>query len=617
MRAADRAGNQRLVLVPFTVGENAGLITAISADPPLFSPNGDAKVDRTMVRYRVATPAHITLDVVDATAAVMKTLSNASNQAPGAYDAIWDGTNDAGARVPDGQYVIRIAAVAAADAGVTQTERTAVTVDATPPALTSDNPVGGAYLRHPIGVSGSIADRHLSSYTLTYAPSDAATAVVFDEGNQPRSGHAFGPLPELADGLYVMRWSATDAAQNSAEQRITFSLDNTPPQVELSDPVDGALAGGSTPAVDVKGKVLDAHLESWTLRVGAGLEPASWTALADGSSVVSVAALLAAWNVQALGDGPYTLSLVATDKAGASSETRIRVVVDNTPPHARIVQPANLARIGGPTEILGDAFDVNFKSARLALSPGDAAAANQFELLAEVTAAVSNGRLLSWQALPPDGTYTLRLTVEDQLGQTSEARTTVKIDTEPPPPPTVLTAVVEQRKQARLNWTASLDPDLAGYHVYRAGTKITATPIVPVTYLDQDLTDGRHRYQVKAVDTSGLESAASNEAEVTIDLTPPSTRIQIPADGSVVSGLIDVRGTAAAPDDFKEYRLLVGVGHAAGLHRDSAFAGTGDVRPAGRVRHHFARRGDGADLPPRSGGSRWKHRRCAADRDGR
>ncbi len=57
----------------------------------------------------------------------------------------------------------------------------------------------------------------------------------------------------------------------------------------------------------------------------------------------------------------------------------------------------------------------------------------------------------------------------------------------------------------QLNWEASEDPAVAGYHVYRSTamdqpfTRLTTTPIAATTYTDSSVTSGTHIYMVRAV----------------------------------------------------------------------------------------------------------------------
>jgi fibronectin type 3 domain-containing protein len=94
--------------------------------------------------------------------------------------------------------------------------------------------------------------------------------------------------------------------------------------------------------------------------------------------------------------------------------------------------------------------------------------------------------------------------------------------TTPPEAPTNLVAT-PSRNTVRLSWTASRDPNVAGYVVYRAGPsgafeRIAAPRVPATTFTDRDLRPGVYRYVITAQDATvrANESAHSNEVRVTV-----------------------------------------------------------------------------------------------------
>jgi hypothetical protein len=94
-------------------------------------------------------------------------------------------------------------------------------------------------------------------------------------------------------------------------------------------------------------------------------------------------------------------------------------------------------------------------------------------------------------------------------------------DTVPPLPPVGLTATPGKRK-ITLTWTANVEPDLAGYNVYRSNsatgtfTKLNTSLLTSATYTNSGLKTGTTwYYRVTAVDTSNNESAASATVSAT------------------------------------------------------------------------------------------------------
>jgi chitodextrinase len=114
------------------------------------------------------------------------------------------------------------------------------------------------------------------------------------------------------------------------------------------------------------------------------------------------------------------------------------------------------------------------------------------------------------------------------------------VDTTPPTVPTGVTATATTTTSISLGWTASTDPDsvVAGYNVYRGGTKIgtTASP----KYTDTGLTaNTSYTYSVSAYDGAGNTSAQSTPF---MTATNPATDTTAP---SVPAGLAKTGATSA------------------------------------------------------------------------
>jgi fibronectin type 3 domain-containing protein len=92
----------------------------------------------------------------------------------------------------------------------------------------------------------------------------------------------------------------------------------------------------------------------------------------------------------------------------------------------------------------------------------------------------------------------------------------------PPAPPANLVAT-PSAGTVRLSWTASPDPNVAGYVVYRAGAtgeivRVGSVRAPATTFTDRDLVPGTYRYAVTAQDATARanESGPSNEVSVTL-----------------------------------------------------------------------------------------------------
>ena len=119
-------------------------------------------------------------------------------------------------------------------------------------------------------------------------------------------------------------------------------------------------------------------------------------------------------------------------------------------------------------------------------------------------------------------TYYVVAYVNGSVSAASNSVSVTPVDTTPPSAPPNLAATAGDQ-QVSLSWGASTDNvAVAGYYVYRNGTKVTQT--TSASYTNTGLTDGTsYSYYVVAYDAAGNLSAASNSVSVTpVDTTPPS-----------------------------------------------------------------------------------------------
>lgn len=557
--AGDKAGNTRELTQTVTVLAKSPIVNRLEVVPPLFSPNGDGQIDTARISFGLTQVARTTIAVYDANDLFVRNLETGASRSVGDHNVVWDGTNDGGAVVPDGTYRVRLKAALLANPDVQQEEKATVTVDGTPPRAELARPAANGFIKAVGGIVGTIEDPHLLDYSVEFSSAKAPAWTLLESGKQNRTNAVFRSLEDLADGTYSVRIRARDEAGNAREALFPFTVDGTPPKASLTAPAAGSFVGGKKKIVSIAGTIEEANLAEFVVRHGPGESPASWTDLAR-SGVVPAGGVRLDWDVSSVPDGVYTISLTATDKAGSAAETRVSVTVDKTPPEVSVTSPSTAGYVKSSTDVIGTIGDSNLQSYTVAVAKGDPSVAYQWTPIGSGTAGVSAGRLARWESLPPDGVYTVRVQAADRAENAAEAKIAVTVDTHPPGPPAGLTAAKEGRQDVRLAWNANAEPDLAGYNVYRNGGKISSSLVTQTAYLDASAPEGSHAYSVRAVDIAGWESGPSNEVRVTVDVTPPAARISAPGAGTVVSGQVDVKGTAYSEADFKEYRLFVGAG---------------------------------------------------------
>src|SRR5262249_737803 len=125
--------------------------------------------------------------------------------------------------------------------------------------------------------------------------------------------------------------------------------------------------------------------------------------------------------------------------------------------------------------------------------------------------------------------YSYQVQAVDKAGNVSSNSNTATVttptaaDTTPPSTPTNLQAAAVSTTQVNLTWTAATDSGgsgLAGYNVYRGGTKLNSTPVTTTDYGDTTASPGTtYSYKLEAVDGAGNKSTQTAAVSVT---TPTS-----------------------------------------------------------------------------------------------
>jgi fibronectin type 3 domain-containing protein len=152
-----------------------------------------------------------------------------------------------------------------------------------------------------------------------------------------------------------------------------------------------------------------------------------------------------------------------------------------------------------------------------------------------------------------DGTtYHYRVTAVDHAGNESAPSSTVAAmprDTTPPSPPEGASEISGEDSRVTLSWSASLDPRIDHYVIYRQGVDetwpSTPTATVPatwglspgwVTYSDTGLSDGTaYAYRISAVDRAGSEYLESAPTGILTGTPRDTSRPAAPEGASAMS----------------------------------------------------------------------------------
>lgn len=163
--------------------------------------------------------------------------------------------------------------------------------------------------------------------------------------------------------------------------------------------------------------------------------------------------------------------------------------------------------------------------------------------------------------------YTFGVTAIDRYGQESSpaAQTATPLappDTTAPNAPTALTGT-GGNAVANLSWNApTIEDDFAGYHVYRDGVQLTGALITATSYQATGLENDRaYEFYVKAFDTSGNGSPASNTVTVTpsdnmtVTLIPNGTSIVVRIAGGSMPYEVTIDGGTVQTFTQREFAV--------------------------------------------------------------
>jgi subtilase family serine protease len=548
LAATDAVGHASEAVVPIRIVARQ-LLTGFAVSPALVSPNGDGVLDGASATVQLLAPATLDLVLLDGTGTLRATVATAVAAEAGTRAFALDAA--VLAPLGDADYFVQVTAAAGSSQ---ETEAAPLALDTEPPLIDPATPVPGAWVTGRTEVGGTISDAHLAEWSLTLGSSAGDRTLA--AGTVSASG-TLASTGDLAGGAYRIRFRAADVAGNVREIDVPFSSDATPPELAISAPARDAYLSGRLGPVPVAATITEANLASASLAADttAGTHDL-WTGASPGPLAVS-------WDVASERDGPAVLTLSATDLAGNRRDVAVPVVLDSTPPVARIDSPRD-GYIEDGLAFVGTASDENVDSWRLEMASGPASIASDWVTLATGTARITSGVLATLAVRPADGVYAARLTVVDSAANESEDVVSFVVDTTAPRPPIDLVATVQDSNDVALSWTASPDPDVVGYRILRGPSAETLSPLPGTVAGTQTVSpstpDGTWVFAVLAFDGAGLESDRSNTASVEIDTSLPRASIARPASGDRVRSVVDVEGTAYAPRSFLEYRVGVGEG---------------------------------------------------------
>lgn len=340
--------------------------------------------------------------------------------------------------ITDGDHLVRASAVDRA--GNTASASLRFTIDQTPPRIAILGVGVGAYSAADVTPRIVVEDAHLDGYTATL------DGAPFVDGTVLSGEHT-----------YQLAVQAKDLAGNVATETVAFTIDKTPPLIQITGVSEGEwLSRAAVPDVTLT----DANLLASQVTLDG-------TAFLPGTPVAA--------------EGEHVLYARAVDKAGNPSEKTVRFFIDLTRPIITIAGVKDGDLVNYPVTPIVTVTDTNLST---------------FET--RIDGVIS----LPAAAVSSEGKHVVEVTASDLAGNQATARVAFEIDTTPP----VIWASVENGASypAPLTVTFKADDPHLG--------QVTATMDGQPFFSGGELTgSGAHLLVVTARDLAG------NEAEKRVD----------------------------------------------------------------------------------------------------
>ncbi|MDA0815762.1 MAG: transglycosylase domain-containing protein [Chloroflexi bacterium] len=242
------------------------------------------------------------------------------------------------------------------------------------------------------------------------------------------------PKEETERWTGFMSWAAQHGIASmiaSADGEEAPTAANLPARID--SPAANSTVSGRVP---VQGRATSDDFIQYRLDWGIGENPTSWARINSGTRPVT-SGTLGQWDTSLLASGVYSLRLIVDDRELGARRYQIPVRVDNGDigptedfiPQVSITAPANGELVSGEVEVQGTAASITMLASRVEVGVGIDPTA--WSPVSVRTDAVVGGLLAIWNTTSsPDGPYTIRVTVEDEIFGSVSTQTLVIVRNE-------------------------------------------------------------------------------------------------------------------------------------------------------------------------------------------
>ncbi|MFC1714214.1 two-component regulator propeller domain-containing protein [Candidatus Poribacteria bacterium] len=437
-----------------------------------------------------------------------------------------------------------------------------ITIDNRGPSAVIAHPEEDAFVTGEVAIRGIANDANFVEYRIELLQGQETLETLIESPTPQQAGILFSwDTPSYPDGEYSIKLIVEDEVNEPAERRLHVTLDNTSPIARILYPEDNQYVNGD---LEIMGNAQDENFESYIVKYAPNANPSDleWQDI-QGIAVEPVKdGVLRSWNTNTVDDGIYSLRLTVQDKAGRTSTARRIITIDNSRPAAKI-DPRPDAFVKGGVVIEGTANDTNFTLYRIELLQGQ----ETVDTLIQSETRRQNGVLLNWDTSSyPDGKYSIKLTVEDEVGGTNQDTVPVTVDNTIPIAG-ITSPVANQYVNGNVEITGTAqDDNFESYIVkYAQGVNpqdtdwqvIAGSAVDPVTdgilrnWNTNEVGDDLYSLRLTVQDRSG--NTREVQRILTVDNRLANSSITTPVEG-FVKGEVLVTGTADDPN-FVEYSI--------------------------------------------------------------
>ena len=551
--AQDLLGYTAEAIIDVTLPLEQNIFWQYQHSPQYISPNTDGVQDQVLLSLGLNIQSDLIIDIQDHDSSTVNILDSGSSYPSGTHQLTWDGRDANGQVVPNGFYSIRTQAAEVGQPLNNETMTAHFIVDNTLPFIS-------------YSIQDAAVVKGEGAVALTLVEPNLKTLSVYEQSIEPvgTENLLFSDLQtgtfdvlllsEMSEQTLQIRTTAKDKAGNVTDSIVGFEIDNTAPIISLDLPKNMDFVGNENDSIIFSGEITEKNFSTLQIFISPEVEPAQWQPIHSGNTLVNNQFNLE-WPIS-VPDGRYLIRILATDLAGWETETIIAIIIDRVPPQVEITQPLAGSLNGNNLLLKGTVDDSNLSFYHLSYHIGTNQTSDQWQIIHTGIEPVIDDMLHDWNHELESGTYLLRLFAQDEAGLSSATIVEVNFDTESPLTPLYLEAQLVNQLDVQLSWQASQSEDVIGYRIYRNNQLLNDSLITTTNYQDLAVAEGEFTYQVVAIDTLGNVSVPSNAVTLNVDRTGPETNILIPINNQVVSGVLDVVGTASSEEDFLKYELF-------------------------------------------------------------